>query len=260
MTAQRYLKTLNAKIVALQGVEASKREVSIALGSSRRCLRRWRAVAFLLLATNVLTLSALWVFVTPASFRAFREGIAIQLIRTGGHSMFSLHTRRAFGIFVERVLYEAPLALIHIAAWLPLIGVPALAVAAVSRVATDFDDIRAASFWIAFANTAFLGDDSGLSIAPQLFVLAVFAIFVAIGILALPQLARKIAPASTSLWIRCRDAALGRARQPPENPGFYLTQVEKQRQQRLIYFSWTTACFVMVAAIAGLIDMAIVHE
>lgn len=260
MTVQRYLTTLNAKIVALQGVEASKREVAIALGSSRRCLQRWRVFALLLLATNVLTLSALWVFVTPASFRAFREGIAIQLIRTGGHSMFSLQMRRAFGIFVERLLYEAPLALIHIARWLPLIGVPALAVAAVSRVANDFDDIRAATFWIAVANIAFLGDDLGLRSAPQLFVLAVFAIFVAIGILALPQLARKIAPASTGLWRRCRDAALGRARQPPEDAGFYLTQLQRQRQQRLTQFSWTTACFVLIAATAGLLDTVIVHE
>mmetsp|Transcript_5181 Transcript_5181/g.15753 ORF Transcript_5181/g.15753 Transcript_5181/m.15753 type:complete len:280 (+) Transcript_5181:2-841(+) len=258
--AREWLKKLNARVVELDGVAEKNREMATALGKARRMGWWWKVAGVVLVATNALTLSALWVFVTPDSFRAFREGIAIQLIRTGSHSMLSLHARRAFGAVVERLLYETPVAALRVATLTPLLIPVSLVTAVLTRLAVD--DSLAVALWAAVANAAFLGDDFQVANAPNLFLLGVFAVAVVASILALPPLCGCLAPAHADLWARCRDAALGRPReQPAARDPLLLSLLKKQRRHHFSrHVSWVTLLLATFAFLAFTLDTAIAHD
>jgi len=242
-----------------------------------------------LAATNALAVGGLYVFVTPESYQIFREGIAMQLIRSGEHSMASLHLRRAFGVVVERCLYEIPRAAAAAAyGHCGLHGAAALAaalfVAMLSRELAGFDDGCLVAFWVAAAHLAFLGDDVGAPHAAALFDLGTFALTVALCVAVLPALAKKAAPRGRSAWHRLRAAlqkqkleakaaacggrvadvvaaAVGPG--PSRRERVFEAVLGRQRNRRLRLGgprSRLTELFVAVAVTAWLLDTAIGHD
>lgn len=258
---------MNAMIVAQREANAEKISYAREVGKLRRQVRQLVAACVVLVCTTALAISALLVFVTPESFRAFREGIAIQLIRTGQHSMLSLHIRRIFAVLVERVLYETPMACM---ASRRLVGIApaALVVAAATRLLLDFDDARATAAWLAVANVAFLGDDFGLS--SDTFSVGVFALGVVFFVLVLPAACRRFVSPSKDAWARCREAALRRVRgihdhapvhDEPVRRGLLKAMVAKQMSRRP-FVAWDTITIALFAIAAGawVLDTAIVHD
>jgi len=168
-------------------------------------LRRTNAILVQVLVVFVLWLAlatgAVASFVTPESFEAWREGIAIQLIRrTPQTSIFSLQLRRIFGYLCERSFFEVPNTL-FVALRYPiqlLLGtVLAVPFAAALRAGAVLplrrcDDLLLSGSILLVANTLFLGDDFSLPIAPLMAKVGGFLLMTSVAVLALPTLIRSI--------------------------------------------------------------------
>lgn len=263
--AVKYLTRMNAMIVAQREATAEKISYAREVGKLRRQVRHLVVACAFLVCTTALAISALLVFVTPESFRAFREGIAIQLIRTGDHSMLSLQLRRIFAILVERVLYEIPMACVASRSFVGM-APAALLAAAATRFLLDCDDARAAAAWLAVANLAFLGDDFGLSSDTS--KVGIFALGVVFCVLVLPAACRRFVAPSKHDWARCREAALRHVRgidsplqDQPVRRGLLKAIVAKQ-MNRKPFVAWDTITIALFAIAAGawVLDTAIVHD
>lgn len=168
-------------------------------------LRRTNALLTQLLLFTVLWLGlavgAVVSFVTPESFEAWREGIAIQLIRRSPQtSLMGLQLRRTFGYLCERSFFEVPntmLVALRSPIQLALGGILALPLAAALRAGAlsrsrHLDDVVLAGSVMFIANVLFLGDDLGLSLAPQMAKLGGFLLMTSLAVLALPSLIRTV--------------------------------------------------------------------
>mmetsp|Transcript_12927 Transcript_12927/g.17315 ORF Transcript_12927/g.17315 Transcript_12927/m.17315 type:complete len:296 (-) Transcript_12927:125-1012(-) len=288
---REFLKRMNGLVIKNAEKGKENEQLASALGKYRQRAHLLSQICLFLLVTNALTLSTVWVFVTPESFAAFREGIAMKLIRReAGYSMSALRMRNAFAVLVERILYETPKALFTLLAMgtTTVIGIASIIFAfffaIFTRLLLNFNDALAFAIWIFFTNLCFLSDD--FHFHPHFFFpLGGLALQISIFILALPEITRFLKPPGRDHWLRCRRVILSRHRSlqnqdnnsTNENKSDGISPPSGQRQQQLqspffskilmmqrrrtnLYPSRASTVLFFLAFLTWCLDTAIVHE
>lgn len=192
--ALRGLARMNAVLATQRSAASTTDSLMAALGKARRrntWLQQLLGVLAVLLA---FTAAAVASFVTPESFEAWREGIAIQLIRRAPQtSMSSLYARRSFGYLVERAFFEVPYALLAalkrpgLVACFAVLAFPAAAVARALAAVHRWSDVNLAAALFLAANLLFLGDDFSLPGHKRMADAGMFVVLVSTAVLALPS-------------------------------------------------------------------------
>lgn len=214
-TARKALVRLNALAAAAHHKTHRTEELMQQLGAVRRTNQLLLRLLVVMAAWVSLATAAVVSFVTPESFDAWREGIAIQLIRRAPQTnIMGLHARRIFGYFVERLFFEVPGAVLS-ACRAPILVVQglllALPTAAVVRAASPWEcDVLLSGLLVLLAQLLFLGDDLAFQCAPLLARVGGFVIMVAAGVITLPAVLRKFHKPTP--WSRYRAAILRQLR------------------------------------------------
>jgi hypothetical protein len=199
--ALRAMERMSGSLARTKQNSSKVEELMRQVGSLRRTNAVLSQVLLVLVLWLALATGAVMSFVTPESFEAWREGIAIQLIRrTPQTSLMSLHLRRSFGYLCERSFFEIPntllVALKHPVQLVlgALLAVPFAAAlrAGVFPSLRRCDDFLLAGYVLLAANVLFLGDDFGLPIADLMAKVGGFLLMASAAVLALPFLIRTV--------------------------------------------------------------------
>jgi len=293
--ARRAILRMNA-VLAMRGGKGSSSEQHQrfeALMAQVGSLRRKNAML-----VNLLGILAFWValatgavmsFVTPQSFEAWREGIAIQLIRRSPQtSLSALYARRFFGYFIERAFFEVPKCFLAALRQPALCGVgvalafPTAALLRALRLGWQ-DDVALVLGLLLAAQVLFLADDFGLPVAPRLAQAGGFLMLVAGAVLTLPAMLRAVHRPKP--WAQYRTQILhalthfdevatngggradaGRADLPHRPPSVHffrrawLTFSVGQKNRRLGATANELAVLVAANAAVWMIDTLIVHD
>jgi len=277
-----------SKLLASQKAHHGSEDLMRQIGSLKRQNALLTQILVIVIIWLGLAIGAVSSFVSPASFEAWREGIAIQLIRrTKQTNVMSLYTRRTFGYLCERAFFEIPNT-VFAALKSPTVVCAGLLlsfpVAALLRAASPYQcDVLLALACLLVGQLLCLGDDLQLSIAPQMANAGAFCFMIGFAVLTIPALLRKLhKPTPWSQYraqiLRALRAGIERPENtgegtpayepPPSPPGIqdgvmkrlWLRFVLSQKHRRHTCTSWEFGVSALLNGAVYMVDTLIAHD